>query len=1353
MNKKLFIFILFLQLSGLVQSYCLYKKHEAECGCEENNNILSNVMTNAMSQISSLFNAVYSVGNWINYMADVAGVIAEESVNALDRILSESIIIEPEIKIDTRMVQTDKIGQTDEPDEVDKTVVIVDKVKSKKQVDQRKKIEKIVENKTEQTEKLIKEHEDPTNKPDETDEEFGNNQEEQTEQTEAKTDVTVETYTTTSEITITEMTTEFSEMLSGRMPENYEQITIDEGAIVNPEKVTTVKGVENEQTMQTGKSRETVGKVKNKRMKQTGKSNKTVEKVEDKQEIKTDKPKETSPEDENKKKITTDNPSETGGEDEDSKKITTDEPYEPVEKLIKEHEEPTNKPDETDEEIGNNQEEQTEQTETKTDVTVENYTTTSEMTTTEMTTEFSEITSGEMSENYKQITTNGPVIVNPEKDNQEEDTDESRKIDEGLGAGQDEQTDGPDKIDGTLEDKQKVTTVESGKTGGEVDEEKKITTDKSSETGEKVDEEKKITTDRPSETGGDDDEEKKIITDKPSETGGENEDNKKITIDNPSGTGRIDEDNGKITTDNPSRTGGEDEDKKTITTDKPSETGPEEENTKKITTENPTETGGEVTDNKKITTDETSKSGGRVEDKKNMKTDEPSEIGGGVKGDEDTPADQPYNELENKQTNDQDKTLGENNDKLDIRTGQPTVEEDKDKAHIKGDQQNKTERLSMDDGLKVERSGNNSVIIKWSTVSGAGWKLKIDRLSKTQEIKELALGTTFYNIKNVDEGDVIHIALFDGKLWHDASPYEHRETENSTSSRSAATGSAASSPGFEVERNNSNSFIIKWTTPSKADWKLSIHRHNPDEKEEIKILLGTTFYEIENVNEDDIIDIAFFDGSWHKSFKYKHRESESSTSSRSATESSKDNSFKVERSTDNSFIVKWTRGSGADWKILIDGVRPSRQRETIQIPLGTTFYKYENVNEGDIIDVTFFDGSWHEGFRYDHQDSESSISSRSAATGSASSPGFEVERSTGNSIIIKWTTQSKADWELNITRHNNPEKQETIKIPLNTTFYKIENVNEGDIIDIAFFDGSWHKSFQYEHRDSDSSTSSRSAATGSASSPGFEVERSTKNSVIIKWTTQSKAHWKLNITRHNPDKQEEIKIPLGTTFYKIENVNEGDIIDIALFDGEWHDALPYEHHESQSSASSRSAATGSSKDNSFQVERSTDNSFIVKWTRASGADWKILIDAIEPYRAREEISIPHGTTFYEYENVNEGDIIDVTFFDGSWHEGFRYQHQDPEGSISSRLGATGTAKDNSFKVERSTDNSLIVKWTRGSAANWKLLIDGVRPWKQREEISIPLGTTSYKIENVNKDDIIDVTFFDGSWHETFRHEP
>ncbi|XP_044009503.1 uncharacterized protein LOC122852981 [Aphidius gifuensis] len=1181
-------------------------------------------------------------------MADVAGVIAEESVNALDRILSESIIIEPEIKIDTRMVQTDKIGQTDEPDEVDKTVVIVDKVKSKKQVDQRKKIEKIVENKTEQTEKLIKEHEDPTNKPDETDEEFGNNQEEQTEQTEAKTDVTVETYTTTSEITITEMTTEFSEMLSGRMPENYEQITIDEGAIVNPE-----KGVENEQTMQTGKSRETVGKVKNKRMKQTGKSNKTVEKVEDKQEIKTDKPKETSPEDENKKKITTDNPSETGGEDEDSKKITTDEPYEPVEKLIKEHEEPTNKPDETDEEIGNNQEEQTEQTETKTDVTVENYTTTSEMTTTEMTTEFSEITSGEMSENYKQITTNGPVIVNPEKDNQEEDTDESRKIDEGLGAGQDEQTDGPDKIDGTLEDKQKVTTVESGKTGGEVDEEKKITTDKSSETGEKVDEEKKITTDRPSETGGDDDEEKKIITDKPSETGGENEDNKKITIDNPSGTGRIDEDNGKITTDNPSRTGGEDEDKKTITTDKPSETGPEEENTKKITTENPTETGGEVTDNKKITTDETSKSGGRVEDKKNMKTDEPSEIGGGVKGDEDTPADQPYNELENKQTNDQDKTLGENNDKLDIRTGQPTVEEDKDKAHIKGDQQNKTERLSMDDGLKVERSGNNSVIIKWSTVSGAGWKLKIDRLSKTQEIKELALGTTFYNIKNVDEGDVIHIALFDGKLWHDASPYEHRETENSTSSRSAATGSAASSPGFEVERNNSNSFIIKWTTPSKADWKLK---------------------------------------------------------------SSKDNSFKVERSTDNSFIVKWTRGSGADWKILIDGVRPSRQRETIQIPLGTTFYKYENVNEGDIIDVTFFDGSWHEGFRYDHQDSESSISSRSAATGSASSPGFEVERSTGNSIIIKWTTQS-------------------------------------DIIDIAFFDGSWHKSFQYEHRDSDSSTSSRSAATGSASSPGFEVERSTKNSVIIKWTTQSKAHWKLNITRHNPDKQEEIKIPLGTTFYKIENVNEGDIIDIALFDGEWHDALPYEHHESQSSASSRSAATGSSKDNSFQVERSTDNSFIVKWTRASGADWKILIDAIEPYRAREEISIPHGTTFYEYENVNEGDIIDVTFFDGSWHEGFRYQHQDPEGSISSRLGATGTAKDNSFKVERSTDNSLIVKWTRGSAANWKLLIDGVRPWKQREEISIPLGTTSYKIENVNKDDIIDVTFFDGSWHETFRHEP
>ncbi|KAF7997290.1 hypothetical protein HCN44_005567 [Aphidius gifuensis] len=495
-------------------------------------------------------------------------------------------------------------------------------------------------------------------------------------------------------------------------------------------------------------------------------------------------------------------------------------------------------------------------------------------------------------------------------------------------------------------------------------------------------------------------------------------------------------------------------------------------------------------DKKKITTDKTSKSGGKVGDKKNMKTDEPSKIGGGVKDDEDTPADQPYNELENKQTNEQDKTLGENNDKLDIRTGQPTVEEDKDKAHIKEDQQNKTERLSMDDGLKVERSGNDSVIIKWSTVSGAGWKLKIDRLSKTQEIKELALGTTFYNIKNVDEGDVIHIALFDGKLWHDASPYEHRESESSISSKS-----------------------------------------------------------------------AFFDGSWHKSFKYEHRESESSTLSRSAaTESSKDNSFKVERSTDNSFIVEWTRRSEADWKILIDSVRPYRQRKTIRIPLGTTFYKIKYVNEGDIIDVTFFDGSWHEGFRYQHQDSESSISSRSAATESA-------------------------------------------------------------------------------------------------------------------------------------------------------------------------------------------------KDNSFKVERSTDNSFIVEWTRRSEADWKILIDGVRPYRQRKEISIPYGSTFYRMENVNEGDIIDVTFFDGSWHEGFRYHHQDSEGSISSRLGAAGTAKDNSFKVERSTDNSLIVKWTRGSAANWKLLIDGVRPWKQREEISIPFGTTFYKIENVNEDDIVDVTFFDGSWHETFRHEP
>lgn len=84
--------------------------------------------------------------------------------------------------------------QTDEPDEVDETVV-VNKIKSKKQVDQPKKINKIVEDKTEKIE--------------------------------TTTDVTVEDYTTIS--------TESSETVSGRLSENYEQTTTDELFIINRE--------------------------------------------------------------------------------------------------------------------------------------------------------------------------------------------------------------------------------------------------------------------------------------------------------------------------------------------------------------------------------------------------------------------------------------------------------------------------------------------------------------------------------------------------------------------------------------------------------------------------------------------------------------------------------------------------------------------------------------------------------------------------------------------------------------------------------------------------------------------------------------------------------------------------------------------------------------------------------------------------------------------------------------------------------------------------------------------------------------------------------------------------------------
>lgn len=84
---------------------------------------------------------------------------------------------------------------------------------------------------------------------------------------------------------------------------------------------------------------------------------------------------------------------------------------------------------------------------------------------------------------------------------------------------------------------------------------------------------------------------------------------------------------------------------------------------------------------------------------------------------------------------------------------------------------------------------------------------------------------------------------------------------------------------LKVERRTNSSFIIKWTKGSGTGWKLSIDRHRSDKPEEIELPPGTTSYTIDNVNEGDTFDIAFFDGFWHESFQYKHEDSESSTSS------------------------------------------------------------------------------------------------------------------------------------------------------------------------------------------------------------------------------------------------------------------------------------------------------------------------------------------------------------------------------------------------------------------------------------------------------------------------------------------